>query len=223
MQEGVSRQSVCRTRPATAPLMNLGFPFEQNHEVYCTHSFGVGSHSWVNAFYSLDLATAYDKPPATIIASEAGKAFVFLGDDGKLCPQKLGTPEHTPTDHCGLSWGNRIKILHSNGYYSFYVHLERVLIKSGESVRKGQPIGIEGWTGAAGHRHLHWGIQKLPGKNASEWETQISWDGESVPFEFEALVNGKRKKINSATFQCAHANIGKAPPEEQPLLKSVEH
>jgi len=33
-------------------------------------------------------------------------------------------------------------------------------------------------SGAAGHRHLHWSVQKLPGKTQKEWEDRIAWDGE---------------------------------------------
>jgi murein DD-endopeptidase MepM/ murein hydrolase activator NlpD len=93
-----------------------------------------------------------------------------------------------------------------------------VLVKDGEAVRRGQPIGIEGWTGAAGHRHLHWSVQKLPGVNQQQWEERIAWDGESVPFQFTAVKDGKLRLIDSSTLKCAHAGIGAAPASEQPAF-----
>ncbi|HWU44629.1 MAG TPA: M23 family metallopeptidase, partial [Bdellovibrio sp.] len=213
------KPAVCEMPPVMAPLKNLILPFDSKEEVYCTHSSGSGSHSWTNAFYALDLANSYDKPASTILAAADGKAFVFLGEDGKLCPEPAGNPQKADTNACGSSWGNHIKILHDGGYYTFYVHLDRVLIANGSMVKKGQPIGIEGWTGAAGHRHLHWSVQKLPGATSSDWEKRISWAGESVPFQFQAYVNGNLQTVDTSSFQCAHAGIGQAAKGQQPILK----
>lgn len=216
------KPAICETAPLTAPLKDLGLPFDPKEEVYCTHSSGSGSHSWTNAFYALDLASSYDKPASTILASADGKAFVFLGEDGKPCPEPVGKPQKAESSDCGNSWGNHIKVLHDGGYYTFYVHLNRVLVKNGSLVKKGQPIGIEGWTGAAGHRHLHWSVQKLPGSNQAEWENRISWDGESVPFQFKAYVNGQLSTVDTSMLMCAHANIGQVTKDHQPVLKGIK-
>ena len=112
-------------------------------------------------FGPIDLATLYDLPAATVRAAGSGKAFVLLGEDGTPCKNPPETPQNAQTDTCGNRWGNRVKILHGNGYVSIYVHLEKVLIKDGDLVNQGDPIGIEGWTGYAGHRHLHWSLQKF--------------------------------------------------------------
>lgn len=215
-------KSTCVPIPLDAPISNFILPFDENIEVVCTHASGVGSHSYPNAFYALDLATPYELPPSTVRASADGKAFVFLGEDGKPCPAPTGTPAKTSIDHCGLGWGNHVKILHKDGYYSFYVHLDKVSVKNGQIVKQGDPIGIEGATGLAGHRHLHWSIQKLPGKNQEEWEKQISWDGMSVPFNFKATVQGTASVINSADLHCAHAGIGQVPSDQQPRLRGVK-
>ncbi len=205
-----------------APLKDLILPFDSSEEVYCTHSSGSGSHSGTNAFFALDLANAYDKPAAVIYAAADGKAFIFIGEDGKLCPEPKGGPAFADASSCGQAWGNHIKILHEGGYYSFYVHLDHPLVTNGQLVKKGQAIGIEGWTGAAGHRHLHWSIQKLSGANQADWEKQINFSGESVPFQFKALVNGVVTIVDTSTLQCAHANVGNASPEKQPMLKALK-
>ncbi len=213
----------CTPVPAPAPLFGFVLPFDEKTEVYCTHSSGSGSHSGLNAYWALDLASAYKYPGATVRASADGIAYVFLGADGKLCPEPPGTPETAQPSDCGYGWGNRVKILHGDGYFSYYVHLDRPLVANGAQVKKGDPIGIEGWTGAAGHRHLHWSVQKLPGTTLAEWQKHIqTYVGESVPFEFEANENGKNQVFDVTKVQCAHANIGTVPPDQQPRFKGVK-
>lgn len=111
--------------PTSTQIFSL--PFESQTEVVCTHAGGIGSHSWSNAFWALDLATPYESEASVIRAAAPGKAFVFFGNDGKPCKNPKGTPEKAEADDCGNSWGNRIKILHEDGYYSFYVHFEKSL------------------------------------------------------------------------------------------------
>jgi murein DD-endopeptidase MepM/ murein hydrolase activator NlpD len=52
--------------------------------------------------------------------------------------------------------GNLIEIQHSNGYTTYYMHLSRVLVHSGERVQQGQRIGLVGMTGLATGPHLHY-------------------------------------------------------------------
>jgi uncharacterized protein YceK len=221
MNTFTSSEAQCSDIPAVAPIPNLVLPFDINTEVVCTHSSGSGSHSGANAYYALDFATDYSQPAAIIHASGDGVAYVFLGEDGNLCPEPDGTPAIAQSSTCGQSWGNHIRILHDNGYLSFYVHLDHPLVKNGTFVHKGDPIGVEGWTGAAGHRHLHWSIQKLPGSTREEWISHISWAGASVPFHFVATQNGEVKNIDVTALHCAHANIGQAPSDQQPHFKGV--
>lgn len=211
----------CESIPSYAP-MNFILPFDSNTEVVCTHSSGSGSHSGLNAFFALDLATEYSGPPATVRAADDGIAYAFLGEDGNLCPEPKGKPELSESSDCGDSWGNRVKILHSDGYFSFYVHLARVFVKTGDQIKKGDAIGLEGRTGAAGHRHLHWSVQKLPG-SPSLWSKQImTYTGASVPFKFAAVRDSKLEIFDSLKVSCAHARIGQANASEQPRFKGVK-
>lgn len=57
------------------------------------------------------------------------------------------------------SYGNAIKIKHSNGYYTLYAHLESVKVKKGQTVKQGQVIGIMGNTGNSYGRHLHFEVR----------------------------------------------------------------
>jgi hypothetical protein len=73
-------------------------------------------------------------------------------------------------NHSGDGWGNGsfgtcARIDHPQGdgtYWSIVAHMEKdtVLVKSGEKVEQGQPLGRVGLTGLTTGYHVHWCIQK---------------------------------------------------------------
>ena len=68
--------------------------------------------------------------------------------------------------------------------------------------------GMERNMQKAGHRHLHWSVQKLPGSTEKEWMSRIQSEiGESVPFDFLVKQGDQIKMIDVAGLQCEHANI----------------
>jgi murein DD-endopeptidase MepM/ murein hydrolase activator NlpD len=56
--------------------------------------------------------------------------------------------------------GNLIKIQHSNGYVTYYMHLSRILVRDGQHVAQGQRIGLVGMTGLATGPHLDFRIER---------------------------------------------------------------
>jgi murein DD-endopeptidase MepM/ murein hydrolase activator NlpD len=56
--------------------------------------------------------------------------------------------------------GNFVQIQHTNGYTTYYMHLSRILVRSGQHVGQGQSIGLVGMTGLATGPHLDFRIQK---------------------------------------------------------------
>jgi len=230
----VNNGNQCLPAPAPAPLPGLLLPFDAQTNVICTHSNGTGSHASVNAFYALDFDSAYDQPPVVIRAAADGKAFVFGSDPANvpcssdpntacaLCPPNPGTPESNTPTTCGDGWGNRIKILHASGYFTFYAHLDHALVNTGDMVKQGDAIAIEGQTGLTGERQLHWSVNQLPGIDEADWEQNISFVPQSVPFSFHAFYNGANRTITAPGFQCPHAAIGQAPAGMvQPALTGV--
>lgn len=69
--------------------------------------------------------------------------------------------DYKKTDKSGTSYGNYIKIKHSNGMYTLYAHLKygSVKVKKGDKVTKGQVIGYMGATGRATGAHLHFEVR----------------------------------------------------------------
>lgn len=57
------------------------------------------------------------------------------------------------------TYGNFVKIKHSNGYATLYAHLESVYVYQGQRVAKGQEIGYMGNTGRSYGAHLHFEVR----------------------------------------------------------------
>jgi len=70
--------------------------------------------------------------------------------DGKVRVAKLNS-----------SYGNVVIIRHSNGLETYYAHLSKLLVKSGDAVMAGQIIGLGGNTGYSRGSHLHFEVRYL--------------------------------------------------------------
>lgn len=56
--------------------------------------------------------------------------------------------------------GHSVELIHDYGFKTRYFHLSIFLVKDGESVKKGQIIGLLGNTGSSTSPHLHYEIWK---------------------------------------------------------------
>ncbi len=54
--------------------------------------------------------------------------------------------------------GKTVFVDHGNGLITVYCHLDRIDVQPGETVRKGQRLGLSGKTGRASGPHLHWSV-----------------------------------------------------------------
>lgn len=69
------------------------------------------------------------------------------------------------------SSGNYVRVMHSDGTFATYYHLKYrgVLVKAGQRVEKGEPLGYSGNTGYTSGPHLHFSVFKVT--SASKRET----------------------------------------------------
>jgi murein DD-endopeptidase MepM/ murein hydrolase activator NlpD len=54
--------------------------------------------------------------------------------------------------------GNTVFVDHGQGLITMYCHLERIDVRRGETVAKGQRLGLAGMSGRATGPHLHWSV-----------------------------------------------------------------
>lgn len=86
----------------------------------------------------VDIATAYGTP---VLAADAGRVTV------------AGWPDNG-------GYGNRVVIDHGNGYTTLYGHLSKVNVVVGQTVNRGDVIGLEGSTGRSTGPHLHFEVRR---------------------------------------------------------------
>ena len=107
------------------------------------------------------------KPRTSVITSEFGSGRLF---NGRLTTRHLGVdfrgavgePVRAANrgvialvDNFFLA-GNVVYIDHGGGVVTSYFHLSRTLVSVGETVKRGQVIGLVGQTGRVTGPHLHW-------------------------------------------------------------------
>lgn len=58
-------------------------------------------------------------------------------------------------------YGQLVKITHSFGFKTYYAHLNKIVVKSGQFVKKGQVVAYSGNTGISTGPHLHYEVRFL--------------------------------------------------------------
>lgn len=159
------------------PWPHVSFPFRPGQAVRCTqgHSTMPGtSHFDECCTFALDLATPPNSGAAEICAAMNGVAYVC-----NKCNECDTTPFAYNSSPCGNGFGNHVRIVDESGLYSLYGHLSKVLVHQGQRVHVGQVIGIEGNSGMAGNRHLHFSVRRA---ESPDLLSQYEQPGEATPF-----------------------------------------
>ncbi|MEX2208125.1 MAG: M23 family metallopeptidase [Myxococcota bacterium] len=77
---------------------------------------------------------------------------------------RTGTPILSPADGEVIyatskrSLGNAVKVRHGYGVETVYGHMQELLVKPGERVKRGQQLGLMGSTGRSTGPHLHYAV-----------------------------------------------------------------
>lgn len=95
-----------------------------------------------------DGVTVLAAAPGVVIASRDGMPDVSV--------RRLGGRAALKGNDCG----NRVGIDHGDGLLTDYCHLRKgsVLVRTGDKVHAGQPLGKVGMSGASEYPHLHFGV-----------------------------------------------------------------
>ncbi len=151
-------------------LKKVPFPFPAGTRLFIRQgAFGKESHNEAGNEYNWDFEAPFG---TAVTAVEAGKVIeVWEPDKGGKCEQSFADFAHN------------IKIRHSDGTVSQYVHIKS-LVKKGQVVKAGQQIAVAGNNGWLCYPHLHFGIY------LSEKNLYSSPDRKTVPLFFYGAPNG---------------------------------
>lgn len=114
-------------------------------------------------------ATDFALPASGPLSSRFGLRRIFNGlprnpHAGLDVAAGAGTPVRAPADGVVVDTGeyffngNTVFIDHGQGLITAYMHLSRVVVQPGQSIKKGKEIGAIGATGRATGPHLHWAV-----------------------------------------------------------------
>jgi murein DD-endopeptidase MepM/ murein hydrolase activator NlpD len=127
------------TIPSTAPIEN----FEVSKLV---SGYGIRINPFHKGQYhhdGVDIASPRDTP---VLASAPGRVILTKRSD------------------LVAGYGNFVEIDHGNGYVTRYGHLEEIIVRQGQVLKKGQIIGSVGSSGGSIAPHVHYEVI-LEGKN----------------------------------------------------------
>jgi len=118
----------------------------------------------------LFLDRGFVQPAAGVVTGRFGSQRILNGrprspHSGVDIAAPEGSPVHSPADGVvrltaagTVLMGNALMIDHGLGVRSIFIHLQKFLVREGQRVRQGQPVGLVGKTGRATGPHVHWGV-----------------------------------------------------------------
>lgn len=193
-----NQSAQCILHPDHIP--SIVFPMKAPAGIYCDQgnlSLDGNSHTYTNTAFALDLVSNRNFRAGEVIAGSEGVVISY-----SECK--------TQNDQCGNGFGNYVQILRDDGYLLFYAHLDKVLVQTGDKVKIGNLIGIEGNTGWTGenNRHLHFSVHynwKNLGFNTLK--NNIGWLPNSTPFKLNACQPNQQNcnllNTDSRDFKCS--------------------
>jgi murein DD-endopeptidase MepM/ murein hydrolase activator NlpD len=99
---------------------------------------------------------------------------IYATGDGKI----------SRADNRAAGFGNHVRINHGFGYISIYAHMDKISVRKGNKVKRGDIIGYVGSSGRSVAPHLHYEITK-DGKKINPINFYY---GHLSPGEFEILI-----------------------------------
>ena len=154
-----SPRSAWRTAPVEQPTEKVSKPTEQTPAKEMTPP--------VKATESVALPPSFRWPARGPVIAGFGAQPGGLQNDGIDVAMPNGTPVKAADDgvvtYAGdelKGYGNLVLIRHPTGYVTAYAHANEVLVKHGDTVKRGQVIARSGATGTVKEPELHFEIRK---------------------------------------------------------------
>ena len=128
----------CEPLP-TAAEIELSLPVAKGERVFCASAnlYRPKSACAPRERFGLALASTAFEAPHVVVASADGVAYFWGG-----CFTDNLTPVGPETPICNGGYGNYVRIQHTADLFTEYQHLSAVLVQSGETVKRGQPIWV---------------------------------------------------------------------------------
>lgn len=116
-----------------------------------TPHLGTGSFAWpaVGGYVSSKMGPRWGRNHDGIDIARPSDYTIKASDNGKV----IKSASHS-------TYGNYVVIDHNNGYETLYAHLSSSSVSVGQTVAKGQKIGVMGSTGRSTGVHLHFEVYK---------------------------------------------------------------
>jgi murein DD-endopeptidase MepM/ murein hydrolase activator NlpD len=115
--------------------------------------------------------------------------------------------------------GNMVHLRHANGYETQYLHLSRILVRTGQRVESGDRIGLVGSTGLATGPHLHFNFLQSGVHRNFEVVRRNLPSAEPVGRENMAEFAALREQIMTQVEQTTFAAGGAGDSEEIPAIR----
>jgi len=100
---------------------------------------------------------------------------IYASGDGKI----------SRSDNKAAGFGNHVRIDHGFGYVSLYAHMDKISVRKGNRVKRGDIIGYVGSSGRSVAPHLHYEISK----DGKKIDPINFYHGNLSPSEYENLIN----------------------------------
>jgi murein DD-endopeptidase MepM/ murein hydrolase activator NlpD len=132
-------------------LENLILTRELNQQVYPEGS--PVENGWISSYFG-------ERPDPFTGFAASHKGVDFAAAEGTRVTAVAAGIVTIAGDSEGAGYGKMVEINHGNGLSTRYCHNEKILVKTGEMVRKGQEVALMGSTGRSTGPHLHFEVLK---------------------------------------------------------------
>ena len=132
-------------------LENLILTRELNKQVYPEGS--PVENGWISSYFG-------DRADPFTGFSASHKGVDFAAAEGTRVIAVAAGLVTIAGDSGSAGYGQMVEINHGNGLSTRYCHNEKILVKAGEMVRKGQEVALMGSTGRSTGPHLHFEVLK---------------------------------------------------------------